>query len=63
MGSPLNVNDLIIHRSDRSGVQELSVTIHKFPANCAFVIYTSASRVRFLVPAQDRKRRHMGDGS
>ena len=33
MGSPLNVNDLIIHRSDRSGVQELSVTIHKFPAN------------------------------
>ncbi len=33
MGSPLNVNDLIIHRSDRSGVPELSVTIHKFPAN------------------------------
>jgi len=33
MAGALNVNDLIIHRSDRSGVEELSVTIHKFPAN------------------------------
>jgi AraC family transcriptional regulator len=33
MAGALNVNDLIIHRSDRSGVDDLSVTIHKFPAN------------------------------
>jgi AraC-like DNA-binding protein len=33
MARPLNVNDLIIHRSDRSGVDELSVTIHTFPAD------------------------------
>ncbi|HEY5891923.1 MAG TPA: AraC family transcriptional regulator [Chthoniobacterales bacterium] len=33
MAGALNVNDLIIHRSDRSGVEELSVTIHDFPAN------------------------------
>jgi AraC-like DNA-binding protein len=33
MGGPINVNDLIIHRSDRSAVKELSVTIHRFPAN------------------------------
>ena len=33
MGGPLNVNDLITHRSDRSGVEELSLTIHKFPAS------------------------------
>jgi AraC-like DNA-binding protein len=32
MAGALNVNDLIIHRSDRSGVHELSVTIHEFPA-------------------------------
>ena len=31
MAEALNVNDLIIHRSDRSGVDELSVTIHEFP--------------------------------
>ena len=31
MPGALNVNDLIIHRSDRSGVDELSVTIHEFP--------------------------------
>ena len=33
MAEALNVNDLIIHRSDRSGVDELSVTIHRFPAH------------------------------
>jgi AraC-like DNA-binding protein len=33
MAEALNVNDLIIHRSDRSGVDELSVTIHEFPPN------------------------------
>jgi AraC family transcriptional regulator len=33
MAGSLNVNDLIIHRSDRSGVEDLSVTIHRFPAN------------------------------
>lgn len=33
IGGPINVDDLIIHRSDRSGVKELSVTIHRFPAN------------------------------
>ena len=33
MASSLNVNDLIINRSDRSGVEELSVTIHEYPAN------------------------------
>ena len=33
MPGPINVNDLIIHRSDRSAVKELSVTIHRFPAN------------------------------
>ena len=33
MAGPINVNDLIIHRSDRSAVKELSVTIHKFPPN------------------------------
>jgi AraC family transcriptional regulator len=33
MTGSLNVNDLIIQRSDRSGVEDLSVTIHKFPAN------------------------------
>jgi AraC-like DNA-binding protein len=33
MAGPLNVNDLITHRSDRSGVNELSVTLHKFPAD------------------------------
>jgi AraC family transcriptional regulator len=33
MAGPINVNDLIIHRSDRSAVKELSVTIHSFPAN------------------------------
>jgi AraC-like DNA-binding protein len=33
MPGPINVNDLIIHRSDRSAVKELSVTIHCFPAN------------------------------
>jgi hypothetical protein len=31
MPGALNVNDLIIHRNDRSGVDELSVTIHEFP--------------------------------
>ena len=33
MGGPINVNDLIINRSDHSAVKELSVTIHKFPPN------------------------------
>ena len=33
MAGALNVNDLITHRSDRSGVDELSVTIHGFPPN------------------------------
>jgi AraC family transcriptional regulator len=33
MGGPINVNDLIIHRSDRFAVKELSVTIHRFPPN------------------------------
>jgi AraC-like DNA-binding protein len=33
MPGPINVNDLIIYRSDGSEVQELSVTIHRFPAN------------------------------
>ena len=33
MASPLNFNDLIINRSDRSGVGEFSVTIHEFPAD------------------------------
>ena len=33
MSGTLNVNDLIIHRSDRSGVDELSVTVHEFPPN------------------------------
>lgn len=33
MPGPINVNDLIIHRSDRSAVKELSITIHRFPAN------------------------------
>jgi methylphosphotriester-DNA--protein-cysteine methyltransferase len=38
MPSSLNVNDLIINRSDRSDFAELSVAIHEFPANapCAF---------------------------
>jgi AraC family transcriptional regulator len=31
MAGVLNVNDLIVHQSDRSGVDELSVTIHEFP--------------------------------
>ena len=31
----LNVNDLIINRSDRSGFRELTVTIHDYPANVA----------------------------
>jgi len=35
MAGSLNVNDLIIKRSDRSGVGELSVTIHEYPANVA----------------------------
>ena len=33
MPGPINVNDLIIQRSDRSAVKELSVNIHRFPAN------------------------------
>jgi AraC family transcriptional regulator len=33
MAASLNVNDLIINRSDRSGSGELSVTIHEYPAN------------------------------
>jgi AraC family transcriptional regulator len=33
MAAPLNLNDLIICRSDRSGISELSVTIHEFPAS------------------------------
>jgi AraC-like DNA-binding protein len=33
MPGPINVNDLISHRSDRSGIKELSVTIHRFPAH------------------------------
>jgi AraC family transcriptional regulator len=35
MAGYLNVNDLIIQRSDRSGTSELSVTIHDYPANVA----------------------------
>src|ERR1700752_2042153 len=33
MADALNVNDLIIRRSDRSGVDSLLVTIHRFPFN------------------------------
>jgi AraC family transcriptional regulator len=57
MAGALNVNDLIVHRSDRSGVDALLVTIHRFPAN-------SSSSV---TPAQDtytfwyRPRTEKGD--
>ena len=35
MARALNVNDLIVQRSDRSGVDGLKVTIHRFPANAS----------------------------
>ncbi len=31
----LNVNDLIVWRSDHFGVDDLKVTIYRFPANAA----------------------------
>lgn len=33
MAAPLNVDDLIVNRSDRSGVEALSVTIHEYPSD------------------------------
>jgi AraC-like DNA-binding protein len=35
IGGPINVNDLIVQRSDRSGVDALTITIHRFPANAS----------------------------
>ena len=37
MARALNVNDLIVQRSDRSGVDALTITIHRFPANASSV--------------------------
>jgi hypothetical protein len=50
MASSLNVNDLIIDRSDRSGGGELSVSIHEFPADAPSSFTPALSGYSFLVP-------------
>ena len=57
MAGSLNVNDLIIRRSDRSGVAELSVTIHEFPANAP----SSFTPARDAYTFWYRPRREKGD--
>ena len=46
---PLNVDDLIIHRSNQSGIAPLSVNIHEFPANAPSVITPERDVCKFLL--------------
>ena len=57
MAGSLNVNDLIIRRSDRSGCADLSVTIHEFPANAP----SSFTPARDAYTFWYRPRREKGD--
>jgi hypothetical protein len=57
MASSLNVNDLIIDRSDRPGVGDLFVSIHEFPANARSSFTPARSGYSFWY----RPRREKGD--
>jgi hypothetical protein len=61
MASFFKCYDLVTNRSDRSGVEELSVTIHEYPA------YLRHSRPRELLirfgTAPGQKKGTRGDGS
>jgi hypothetical protein len=57
MASSLNVNDLIIDRSDRPGVGDLFVSIHEFPANAPSSFTPARSGYSFWY----RPRREKGD--
>lgn len=56
MASSLNVNDLIIDRSDRSGGGELSVSIHEFPADAPSSFTPCAIRLLVFGTALGEKK-------
>jgi AraC family transcriptional regulator len=57
MARVLNVNDLIVQRSDRSGVDTLTVTIHRLPASASSAITPAQNSYTFWY----RPRTEKGD--
>ncbi len=57
MAGALNVNDLVVQRSDRSGVDALKVTIHRFPANVSSAVTPAQNTYTFWY----RPRTEKGD--
>jgi hypothetical protein len=46
-GRALNVNDLVVLRSDRSGVDALKVAIHRLPANVSSAVTPAQNTYTF----------------
>ena len=57
MAGALNVNDLVVLRSDRSGVDALKVTIHRLPANVSSAVTPAQNTYTFWY----RPRTEKGD--
>jgi AraC-like DNA-binding protein len=53
--APLNVDDLILYRSDRPGVGALSVTVHEFPAEAPTAIIPEQAAYSFWYRARVEK--------